>query len=70
MKNIKLLNKQLEKQGATWRAAESRISKLTTKQFKTLLGWKKDPKLSKGPVNVLKISPKWSPGDPFDAEVD
>lgn len=72
MKNIKLLNKKLEKEGAKWRAAESRISRLTAKQFKALLGWKKDAELpiKKAEPDKLGKMHKWTAGDTFDIEVD
>lgn len=70
MFTIKTLNKQLEKQGAKWRAAETSLSKITTEQFKKMLGWKNDLDKSKPAPDWSKKQYKWLPGGKFDQVVD
>jgi hypothetical protein len=70
--NIQKINQRLAKDGAKWRAVESRVSRLTPVQFKQLLGWKPNIALAKSklPPDWTTKSYKWSPGQSFDKVVD
>jgi hypothetical protein len=68
---IRLLNRRLERSGARWRAKDSAVSRLSSDEFKRMLGWA--PAARALSMDMRTFAPhllSWSPGDPFDQEVD
>jgi hypothetical protein len=68
---IRSLNERLEREGARWRAKDTPISRLSPDSFKRMLGWvpaARAPLMDRAPSAPHLLS--WSPGDPFDQEVD
>jgi C1A family cysteine protease len=72
MINVKELNQQLVKEKATWRAVESPITKLSTEQYKRMLGWERDKNISKKKPTSARLKKKLQafPGASFDKVVD
>jgi len=71
LEEIRLLNERLEREGARWRAKVSTVSRLNPDEFQRMLGWA--PAGPARTIDKLPFAPhllSWSPGDPFDQEVD